>query len=313
MSRRSDSGATASGGALAVGAQRARSSLPLLSPDSARKSAKSSREYLRGAGASIVNIVATFPLNKVMFRQQLDGSTVRSAVYGIYREGAGQLYRGVVPPLLQRSVALALMFGLYDTYYLGLKRRCPGTTPGGVGDVSLRVLAAVGAGSTEAIMTPFERIQTLLQAPQYNGTFRGTYDAMGKLRAFGISEYYRGFTGVLLRNGPSNALFFLLRTPVKNALPPTRSRSMSLMYDFVSGSLLGASISTLFYPINVIKTHMMQRVGGRFIGPVRAVRQVLAVRGSWSKIYRGAHLNFTRACLSWGIINCTYEALGSVI
>lgn len=68
------------------------------------------------------------------------------------------LYRGILPPLLQKSVTTALMFGTYEQYRRVLVE---------AGHVSVTqtqslVIAAFGAGCTEALLTPFERVQTLM-------------------------------------------------------------------------------------------------------------------------------------------------------
>lgn len=281
-------------------------------PESRRRLSGDTREFARGAGAAFVNILVTFPAHKVMFRQQLHGVSARRAARGMYAEGAAFLYRGVVPPLIQRSAAMALMFGLYDRYLTELRKRW--APAGAVGVIGQQALAAFAAGSTEALMAPLERVQTLLQAPQYNRTFRGTWDAFAKLQGHGVREYYRGFTGLILRNGPSNALFFTLRGPLKDALPPARSRLGDAANDFMSGALLGASISTALYPVNVVKTHMQGRIGGRFESPLRALVHVYEARGRRpARLFRGVHINFSRSCLSWGIINSTYEALGKIL
>ena len=60
-----------------------------------------------------------------------------------------------MPPLLQKSVSTALMFGTFEQYKRLLGERQVGVT-------SSMVVAAFLAGCTEAILTPFERIQTLM-------------------------------------------------------------------------------------------------------------------------------------------------------
>lgn len=59
----------------------------------------------------------------------------------------------------------------------------------------------------------------------------------------------------MLRNGPSNIIFFGCRDPLRSALPESMER-LGFLADFVSGACLGAFISTIFYPINTTKTHM---------------------------------------------------------
>lgn len=44
----------------------------------------------------------------------LHGVEMKSAVQELRHEGIAYLYRGILPPLAQRTVSLSLMFGLYD-------------------------------------------------------------------------------------------------------------------------------------------------------------------------------------------------------
>ena len=167
------------------------------------------------------------------------------------------------------------------------------------------------SGTTEAILVPFERVQVLLQAKQYHKHYKNTAHAFSELRTnFGIREYYRGLTPVLMRNGPSNILFFLGREKFREAFPETENKYQNVTVDFVSGAFLGAFISTVFFPINVVKTRMQSQVGGDFISFRTAFWNVFEERNrSWSKMFRGVHINYTRSLLSWGIVNASYELL----
>ncbi|XP_013913020.1 PREDICTED: solute carrier family 25 member 51 isoform X1 [Thamnophis sirtalis] len=173
----------------------------------------SGKHYLCGYCAAITNIAITFPIQKVLFRQQLYGVRTRDAICQLQKDGIRNLYRGILPPLMQKSTTLALMFGLYEDLSSVLLRHI--STP----EIFARSLAAVLAGTTEAGLTPFERVQTLLQDYKHHDKFTNTYQAFRVLREHGAREYYRGLVPILLRNGPSNALFFGLRGPIKQCLP----------------------------------------------------------------------------------------------
>lgn len=92
---------------------------------------------------------------------------------------------------------------------------------------------------------------------------------------FGLKEYYRGMVSILLRNGPSNVLFFGFRTKVKDYLPDTgQSWWGNFVTDFVSGAFLGAFISTVMYPINVIKAHQQCQVSAEQCRAVKKCKNV---------------------------------------
>lgn len=211
-------------------------------------------------------------------------------------------------------------------------------------------LASCLTGSTEAILTPLERVQMLLQDRKFHNEYKNTVDALIKLRQFGSAEYYRGLTCVLLRNGPSNILFFGLRDEIKKLitkvdclsssssknpqpargtindnsstsfsnLPPQPKNQVrlgpihladSMLHDFLSGAILGMCISTLFYPLSVVRTRMQTRAPGtEFLSIVQAFNAVYSERDrKFLRLFHGCTINVMRQFMSWGIINCSYE------
>ncbi|KAJ7351077.1 hypothetical protein OS493_036891 [Desmophyllum pertusum] len=276
------------------------------SSDSVIKDERDWPDFVCGAGAACMNILATFPAYKVMFRQQVEGLRFRKALSQVLREGVSNLYRGVVPPMMQKGTSLAIMFGSYYKFQKVLSRNFT-NTPSVVTNTS----AAMLAGSMEGILTPFERVQTLLSHRGHNERFTNTFHAFKVVgMQYGIREYYRGLTPILLRNGPSNVLFFGLRGPIKSALPDAKTNIGNAVNDFASGAVLGACLSTVFFPANVVKSQMQKQLGGEFMSCVKAFTIVFNERGrSIRRLFYGVSLNYTRAMLSWGINNCSYELL----
>lgn len=106
------------------------------------------------------------------------------------------------------------------------------------------------------MLCPFERIQVLMQDRQYKDHFDNTAHAFKEVRKYGFREYYRGLSAVLLRNGPSNVPFFLFRDYAMENLPRSNSQADRISQDFFCGAVLGATLSTIFYPVNVVKVKM---------------------------------------------------------
>jgi len=192
------------------------------------------------------------------------------------------------------------MFGTFEQFKRILIERQVSST-------SSVVLAAFFAGCTEAILTPFERIQTLMLDHRWSSQFRNTPHAFVSLAQYGIREYYRGLSAILLRNGPSNIIFFGCRDPIRSTLPDSLNQ-FGLLADFLSGACLGAFISTIFYPLNTTKTHMQASLGGEFRSFRSVFLTLLKERGA-AGMFRGVHVNYTRSFMSWGIINMTYGYL----
>lgn len=169
-------------------------------------------------------------------------------------------------------------------------------------------------GTTEAILVPFERVQTILQDQRRANKFSNTAHAFRILRMYGIREYYRGLTAILLRNGPSNAVFFSLRGKVKSKLPEAKTSAGKVTNDFVSGAVTGAFISTVWFPVNVVKSRMQSKVGGKFRSFLYTFKKIYEERNyKLRNMFMGVHLNYSRALISWGIINAAYETLKNVL
>lgn len=143
----------------------------------------------------------------------LHGVKIAPALLEIKQEGLSFLYRGILPPLAQKTVSSSLMFGVYD----GVRRPL---LQFGVNEYRAKMVAGLTAGTVEAILMPFERIQTLLSDSHYHTQFRNTTHAFHYVFTnYGFRELYRGLTPVLCRNGPSNAIFFILREEAAERLP----------------------------------------------------------------------------------------------
>ena len=174
----------------------------------------------------------------------------------------------------------------------------------------VKAVAAFLSGCTEATLLPFERVQVLMQETRYHEKFKNTPSAFYLLYStHGFSEFYRGLSAVLMRNGPSNVIFFASRDKIKSMLPEKwtdRTHYSSYLADFFSGALNGAVISTIFYPVNVTKTHMQLVIGGPYASFRTVFKDLLEKRGLRG-MFAGVHVNYTRSFISWGIINFMYE------
>ena len=180
-----------------------------------------------------------------------------------------------------------------------------------VPEVAIGPLAAMLSGATEAVLAPFERMQTLLQLPNRTRMHHHTVHVAMDLRRHGLREYYRGLSVIVLRNSLSNAVFFGLRGPLRDALPGSSEHCTfcSTLRDFASGAVLGATISTAVFPLNVAKSVMQRRVGSSYRGWLWTLRVVMKERGGIIPLYRGVSINFARSLVSWGVINSSYEFL----
>ncbi|EHB09467.1 Mitochondrial carrier triple repeat protein 1 [Heterocephalus glaber] len=171
------------------------------------------KHYLCGCCAVFSNLIITFPVQKVLFQQQLYGIKTWDAVLQLRRDGFQNLYHGILPPLMQKTTILALMFGLYEDLSCFLHNHI--SAP----EFATRGVPAILAGTAKAIFTPLERVQILLQDHKHHDKLTNTYQAFRVLKCHGIIEYYRGLMPIIFCNRFSNVLFFWLCGPIKEHLP----------------------------------------------------------------------------------------------
>ncbi|XP_029038774.1 mitochondrial nicotinamide adenine dinucleotide transporter SLC25A51 isoform X1 [Osmia bicornis bicornis] len=262
------------------------------------------KEFICGWGAALINVSITFPINKIIFRQILEDVPVNTAFQQISREGIRLLYRGILPPLCQKTLSVSIMFSTYE----GCKERLSTLTNN---DILTRIIAAHLAGTAEAILMPLERVQTLLQDWRYHTKFKNTSHAFKYLlKNYGISECYRGLVPIIYRNSCSNLTFFIMKEQSKVFV----GKQESLLTSFINGALIGGFTSTVFYPMNVIKIHMQSKIGGNFEKFITVTREIYIARNkSIMSFYKGVHLNCMRSLISWGIINASYDFLKKIM
>lgn len=268
------------------------------------------KEYICGGVSAMVNVVICFPLHKTVFFQQLDGISWAASVRRLQKEGIRQLYRGVLPPVLQRGATASVMFGFQKQTerYLSSHPATSGLTP-----TFKTLLSAIFAGCFEATLTPFERVQTLLQSSRYSHVYKNTPHALSTIFKYhGLRELYRGLTPIILRNCVGDILYFCGKDWIQN-----KSHSDELTFgkrrlsDFLIGGLLGSTISAVLFPLNVAKAQMQSTVGTEFTSLRHAMRTLLSERKHTkiARLYSGLPANFARSMVSWGIITMLYEWL----
>lgn len=118
---------------------------------------------------------------------------------------------------------------------------------------------------------------------------------------------------ILMRNGPSNALFFVLREEAQT-YSLGESEIAKLTHQFVCGAFIGAFVSGVFYPFNVVKIVMQSKVGGPYENMFVVFKKIYVDRGrSIRNVYKGLQMNCVRAFFSWGIMNAAYEHIKHLI
>ncbi|XP_027693060.1 solute carrier family 25 member 53 isoform X1 [Vombatus ursinus] len=267
-----------------------------------------SGSYTLGAISSFLSTFVTFPVYKVVFRQQIHALSVPEAVNQLHHEGLRRFYRGIYPPLLAKTLQGTLLFGTHDNLLQAL-------SPTGTSRLWQRWVAGFLSGAVEAVvLTPFERVQNVLQDGRKDARFPSTSSILREFNSYGLWErlamgYYRGFFPVLLRNSLGSALYFSFKDPIRDGL--TEQGLPCWLPALVSGSVNGTLTCLLLYPLSVLVANMQSQVGWQEAPGLWASAQaVWEDRGrKLLLIYRGGSLVTLRCCVTWGLTTAIHDFL----
>lgn len=273
-------------------------------------------DFGAGCVAGVSSIAVTYPLGKLVTRQQVDGHGAWQAGQHMWREGASMLYRGAQPLLVQRGLQLGIMFGMYGKIFAQLSC-CSLTRTLHPSDNSVRFAAGALAGSTDAlVLTPLERVQTLMQLRQSKHcslagarSIRGVTTALAQV---GKRELYRGVGTAVLRNGLCTACYFTLLPHARESYGAARSfaseRRWQLLLpvlqsvrceDFVCGVGLGCGLSVFVFPMSTIMKRQQMRTSGRHISMREAAQRIAARGGTTLAVYRGLPAFMVKSAAAW--------------
>ncbi|XP_013922571.1 PREDICTED: solute carrier family 25 member 53 [Thamnophis sirtalis] len=276
-----------------------------------RRRPRAWRSYFVGAASSSLSTLATFPIYKTIFRQQLHAFSVPKAVRQLYHEGFRRIYRGVFPPLMVKTLQGTLMFGTYNSCYDFLSAQP-------LGSWSRRAVAGLFSGFLEALVfCPFERVQNVLQDGRKVQRFPTTRHILSTFRSYPLGEsfslgFYRGLGLLLIRNGLGTSLYFALEEPLRSSLS---AQSLPLgVPAFLSGSLSGTLVSLLLYPLGILIANVQSQVGRQeILGLSATVAEIWQIRGRQARLlYRGGSLLILRSSLTWGLTTAIYQYLSKV-
>lgn len=145
-------------------------------------------------------------------------------------------------------------------------------------------------------------------------------DTFFRLRRYGIGEYYRGLSSVLIRNGPATFLYLGFKDTLKERLVPDDGLLLGQMSsglrkealrNFLAGATMGLFISTLFYPLNVLRIQMQTaEVGSKRISIYAAGKALYEERGGKMRLMMaGMGVSVTRSFVFWGFWSTVNDLL----
>ncbi|XP_062247410.1 mitochondrial carnitine/acylcarnitine carrier protein [Platichthys flesus] len=264
------------------------------------------KNFVAGGVGGACLLLAGHPLDtiKVRLQTQPKASCTQYVLYtGTYdcfrktvsKEGILGLYRGMGAPLAGVAPMMAISF-----FGFGLGKQLQQTDPGQLLTPSQVFLAGCLAGVfTTVIVAPGERIKCLLQVQASSGQTRysGPVDCALRLyREQGLRGVYKGTLLTLIRDVPSNGLYFLTYQYLKHFLTP-EGQSVSQLSTpriLLAGGVAGILNWTIALPPDVLKSNFQTAAEGKYRGLVDVLRTLLREEGPRA-LYKGFNPVFLRA------------------
>ncbi|KAM9786263.1 mitochondrial carnitine/acylcarnitine carrier protein-like [Neosynchiropus ocellatus] len=257
-----------------------------------------------GVGGACL-LLAGHPLDTIKVRLQTQPKA--SAQYVLYtgaydcfrktisKEGVLGLYKGLGAPLAGVAPMMAISF-----FGFGLGKQLQQTDPGTPLTHTQIFLSGCLAGVfTTVIVAPGERIKCLLQvqAGSDKSKYSGPMDCAVRLyKEQGIRSVYKGTVLTLIRDVPSNGLYFLTYEYLKNFLTP-EGQSVSQLSTpkiLLAGGMAGVLNWTIALPPDVLKSNFQTAADGKYTGLVDVLRTLLREEGPRG-LYKGFNAVFLRA------------------
>ncbi|XP_019746303.1 mitochondrial carnitine/acylcarnitine carrier protein-like [Hippocampus comes] len=265
------------------------------------------KNFVAGGVGGACLLLAGHPLDTIKVRLQTQPKASSLSSYVIYtgtfdcfrktisKEGILGLYKGMGAPLVSVAPMMAISF-----FGFGLGKQLQQTDPSQELTHPQIFLSGCLAGVfTTVIVAPAERIKCLLQVPTGGGTskYSGPLDCATRLyKEQGIRSLYKGTLLTLIRDVPSNGLYFLTYEYLKNLLTPegqsvSQLGAASILF---AGGVAGLLNWTIALPPDVLKSNFQTAIDGKYRGLVDVLRTLLREEGA-KALYKGFMAVFLRA------------------
>ncbi|KAJ1300685.1 hypothetical protein OPQ81_002332 [Rhizoctonia solani] len=274
-------------------------------------------QFGAGAFAGVTEICIFYPLDVVKTRMQLDTGKSPSMVTSfkniIREEGAGRLYRGLVPPLLLEAPKRAVKFAANDFWGKAFIKQ----SPDGKMTQGLSILTGAAAGATESfVVVPFELVKIRLQ--DKTSKYSGPMDVVRSIvRQHGPLGLYAGMESTFWRHVWWNGGFFGTIHTLRSKLPKAETPQAALLNNFISGAAGGFVGTALNTPFDVVKSriqgaHPVPGVVPKYNWTYPSLVLILREEGP-AALYKGFVPKVLRLAPGGGVLLLVVEAVLGVV
>ncbi|XP_055045428.2 mitochondrial carnitine/acylcarnitine carrier protein [Misgurnus anguillicaudatus] len=258
------------------------------------------KNFVAGGVGGVCLLFAGHPLDTIKVRLQTQHSVLYRGTYDCLRktlskEGIFGLYKGMGAPLAGVTPMMAMNF-----FGFGLGKDFLQSDPTIPLTYTQIYLSGMLAGVfTTVIVAPGERIKCLLQIQSSAGQIKyaGPVDCVLKLyKQQGICSVYKGTVLTLIRDVPSNGLYFLTYEYLKKALT-SEGQSVSQLSTWrvlLAGGVAGVLNWLVALPADVLKSKYQTAADGHYKGLVDVLRTLLRNEGPRG-LYKGLSAVMLRA------------------
>jgi len=270
-------------------------------------------QVIAGATAGLVEVCIMYPLDVVKTRLQLQKGTGKyTTVLGTFKtiaaeEGAMNLYRGIMSPIMAEAPKRAVKFAANEQYKPLFADR-----NGNLSNLGA-AYAGAAAGATEAVINcPFEVVKVRLQAPEALNLYKNTADAIVKITSSeGYRALYNGFETQLWRNVVWNSAYFGTIALTKQYMWKPQSKPSEMARNFLAGFMAGTFATTLNTPLDVVKSRL-QNVKGERLWAVQGLLKVFREEG-FVALYKGYVPRILRLGPGGGIMLLAFDFVAGLL
>uniref|UniRef100_A0A3Q0RIF5 Si:dkey-150i13.2 n=1 Tax=Amphilophus citrinellus TaxID=61819 RepID=A0A3Q0RIF5_AMPCI len=263
------------------------------------------KNFVAGGVGGACLLLAGHPLDTIKVRTAARPKAAQYVLYtGTYdclrktvsKEGILGLYKGMGAPLAGVAPMMAISF-----FGFGLGKQLQQSPEFKLkAEYAQIFLSGCLAGVfTTVIVAPGERIKCLLQVQLSGGgsKYAGPWDCAVRLyKEQGIRSVYKGTVLTLIRDVPSNGLYFLTYEYLKDFLTP-EGQSVSQLSTpriLLAGGVAGILNWTIALPPDVLKSNFQTAADGKYRGLADVLRTLLREEGP-KALYKGFNAVFLRA------------------
>lgn len=231
-----------------------------------------------GAVAGFTVDAVLFPLDTLKTRMQLATDAATAATATTLRKPSlfKGLYQGFGPAVAASAPAAAAFFAMYDYTKRVLESRLHDDKY-----VPVCHMVAAGAGDVagSTVRVPFEVVKQRMQSGMYASAreaVRATFASEG------VAGFFRGYTSLVLRELPFDAIQFPLYEFLKKKWGEVGDEGeLKTWQTSVCGSVAGGVSAALTTPLDVVKTRLMtQRMGvDKYRGILHGLRTIAREEG----------------------------------